>query len=487
MWKHGKISDVGKDIRKTRYNMYQGKQGDAPPIHEGNKDITSYGRGIPLRVPLFHTTHIRHFLAGTLAVLLLAAMFMVQLHSTTNSIISTDSTNEFVQRSGSQLVLHGQRFRFAGANVYWLGLDENVGGVNYPTHFRVDDALTSAEAMGATVIRSHTLGISVGCQQCVEPALNVFNKQAFEHIDYAIQSAHAHHLRLLLPLVDNWSYYHGGRGTFTHWNGLTSPASFYSNEAVISNFEQYISQILNHVNSYTHRAYKDDATILGWETGNELHAPTNWVQRIASYIKKVDTHHLVMDGNEMNSKATSDMQGDLTLANVDMYTGHYYPLSVSELKWNAYQADKANKVFVVGEYDWTNKHGGDALASFLHEIEHNSAISGDLFWSLFGRDDMGHYVQHNDGYTLHYPGDNPTMRAQVIMLSQHARKMLEQKNRDTSPVGTDLSRPRGGAWGHTLEKQIVADALPYHPTLGRDTSVPTGNISFLNKYCFTRR
>ncbi len=360
---------------------------------------------------------------NVLALLLLVNIFALQGCTSTHTIISKKYTNEFVQRSGSQLLLHGQRFRFAGANVYWLGLDENVSGIHYPTHFRIDDALTSAEAMGATVIRSHTLGISVGCQQCVEPALNVFNQQALEHIDYAIQSASAHHLRLLLPLVDNWSYYHGGRGTFTQWNGLTNSASFYSNEAVISSFEQYISEILNHVNSYTHRAYKDDPTILGWETGNELRAPTSWVQRIASYIKKVDTHHLVMDGNEMNSDATPNMQGDLALANVDMYTGHYYPLSVGELKLNAYRAHKANKVFVVGEYDWTNEHGGDALANFLHEIEQNSAISGDLFWSLFGRDDMGHYVQHNDGYTLHYPGDNPAMRTRVIMLSQHARKM----------------------------------------------------------------
>ncbi len=50
-------------------------------------------------------------------------------------------------------------FSFTSPDIYWLGLDENVGGVNYPTPFRVTDALTTAVGMGATVIRSHTLGV----------------------------------------------------------------------------------------------------------------------------------------------------------------------------------------------------------------------------------------------------------------------------------------------------------------------------------------
>ena len=42
-------------------------------------------------------------------------------------------------------------FRFAGTNLYWLGLDENVGGVDYPTYFRIRDALDTAKALRQTV------------------------------------------------------------------------------------------------------------------------------------------------------------------------------------------------------------------------------------------------------------------------------------------------------------------------------------------------
>ena len=207
----------------------------------------------------------------------------------------------FVVRSGSQLLLKGKPFRFSGANIYWLGLDENVDGLDYPTRFRVDDALATAQEMGATVVRSHTLGISVGCPLCIEPSPGVFNEVALQHVDYAIVSAKRHGLKLIIPLVDNFHWYHGGKHTFTEWRGITDEQQFYTNATVIGDFEQYISHILNRVNSITGIAYKDDPTILGWETGNGLTAPLDWVQMIARYLKSIDPNYLVIDGNSGQS------------------------------------------------------------------------------------------------------------------------------------------------------------------------------------------
>src|SRR5438874_9175076 len=42
----------------------------------------------------------------------------------------------FVTRSGSQLLLNGRPFRFAGANIHWLALDDST---TYPSQFRVND------------------------------------------------------------------------------------------------------------------------------------------------------------------------------------------------------------------------------------------------------------------------------------------------------------------------------------------------------------
>src|SRR5258706_15317766 len=75
------------------------------------------------------------------------------------------SGSTFVTRSGSSLLLSGQPFRFAGANIHWLALDDST---NYPSQFRVNDALDTTKEMGLTVIRSHELGISIGCPNCIE-------------------------------------------------------------------------------------------------------------------------------------------------------------------------------------------------------------------------------------------------------------------------------------------------------------------------------
>lgn len=107
------------------------------------------------------------------------------------------------------LTLQREPFRFAGTNLYWLGLDENVRGTDHPTYFRIDDALKAARIMNASVVRSHTLGTSLGCAPCIQPGPGEFNNDAFAPIDYTIARARAYGLRLIVPLTDQWGYYHG--------------------------------------------------------------------------------------------------------------------------------------------------------------------------------------------------------------------------------------------------------------------------------------
>lgn len=378
--------------------------------------------------------------------------------------------DKFVVRSGSQLLLQGKPFRFSGANIYWLGLDENVDGINYPTDFRVDDALATAREMGATVVRSHSLGISVGCPLCIEPSLGVFNETALRHVDYAILSAKEHGIKLIIPLVDNFHWYHGGKHTFTDWRGIADEQQFYSNVTVIGDFEQYISHILNRVNSYTGIAYKDDPTILGWETGNGLTAPPGWVQTIAGYLKSIDPDHLVIDGNSGQSYDSPNFTRDLALNDVDVYTGQYYPLNTAELNKQAGQANRADKVFIAEEYAWNNKGGGDSLADFLTTVETNFAIAGDLYWSLFGHNDTFGYVQHNDGYTLHYPGDTVDMQERVTELRSHAytmRKMPVPAYRMFGVPSITTTTPRlawrgvAGAFWYIIERSSSGSEGPW--------------------------
>lgn len=333
------------------------------------------------------------------------------------TLTASQLQSEFVTHSGSQLLLGDKPFHFAGPNIYWLGLDGNEGGVTYPSHFRVDDALATAQAMGATVVRAHTLGISVGCSLCVEPKLGMFNETALQHIDYAIKAAHDHSIRLITPLIDNWRYYHGGIHVFTDWRGLPVTYYFYSNPTVISDFEQYISHLLNHVNTYTGIAYKNDPTIMAWETGNEITPTTRWTKTISEYIKSIDSHHLVIDGTKGVDA------GALALNSVDIISDHFYPISNVLLDADVQTAVNRHKVFIVGEFDWTGTQGGDSLTSFIADVEHNKGVSGDLYWALFAHNDNYGYEADDSGYSLHYPGGTPDRRARVQELRAHAYTM----------------------------------------------------------------
>ncbi len=91
------------------------------------------------------------------------------------SSAQTEHNDEFVQRDGTRLTLGGEAFRYSGPNIEWLGLEAygpvDPMGPRYPSHFEVDDAMDTAKAMGARVIRSQTLGDSIGCDLCIEPKL----------------------------------------------------------------------------------------------------------------------------------------------------------------------------------------------------------------------------------------------------------------------------------------------------------------------------
>src|SRR5206468_1844497 len=88
---------------------------------------------------------------------------------------------------------------------------------------------------------------------------------------------------------------------------------------------------------------------------------------------------------------------------VDIYGGHFYPLNIGWMLGDAALTKSQNKVYYVGEYDWTAQRPID-LVPFLHVIEQpNIGVSGDVLWALLPHADSGGFVVHNDGYALHYP------------------------------------------------------------------------------------
>ncbi|GAA5976429.1 hypothetical protein JCM5350_001687 [Sporobolomyces pararoseus] len=342
----------------------------------------------------------------------------------------------FVKRSGSKLTLDGETYRIVGPNIYWLGLDENVyPSPSYPDKGRIREAMAATVAMGGNTIRSHTLGVSTGNKYSVWPKAYQTNDKAFDTIDYAIFAARNYGLRLLIPLTDNYAYYHGGKYDFIGWAGKdTSDASqFYNSKSVVQMYKDYISVVLNHVNAYTGVRLGDDPTILAWETGNELGGymlgggapPKSWTENIAAHILSLAPNTLVADGTDGLVDTTGALVNTGVSANgVDLVTDHFYPALQWLLEKDRGYMSYYSKSFYVGEFDWTGNNGGANLDTFYSTIESMDG-TGSMMWSLFGHDaQCCNFVEHHDGYSLMYPnGDSTALQAKALKLAQHWYRM----------------------------------------------------------------
>jgi hypothetical protein len=331
----------------------------------------------------------------------------------------------WIRRNGTRLHEDGGPFAMVGCNIYWLGLDENVppSTVAYPTRFRIREALETARQLGATIVRSHTLGISTGNVRSFESELNTFSfSEPIEVIDYAVHVARELGLRLVVPLTDNWNYYHGGKANFVQWHGMNDSLLFYSDVSVIRSFKVYVAQLLNHRSAYSGRRLADEPAVLAFESGNELvGAPASWTREIAQFVKRLAPNQLFMDGEAPVDGRWS--HGALQIDEVDIYTSHYYPMSVEKLNRDADTIERgAGRVFFAGEYGWS-KGSIDDLASFLAALERPEGGINNAWWSLFPHGDGYGFVQHNDGFTMHWPGDDADMAERAQMLRNSALRI----------------------------------------------------------------
>ena len=302
--------------------------------------------------------------------------------------------DSFVTRSGSHLEVAGRPFRFGGANVEWLGLvgygPFDPSGPRYPSHFEIDDALATAQEMGARVVRAQTLGDSVGCSLCIEPALGQFNAAAFEPIDYALASARRRGLKLIPTIVGDDARAGGSGCVYLRWRGIDTPgcslvnmAPFWTDAAVRGDVEQHIDALLNHVNRYTRVAYKNDPTIFGWDLLNGGGSPRDWTRAVVAHLRSVDRRHLVL------SRASNAV-----IPGVDVCVAFVYPhwrQPWSSLRDELNACKSARRPFVAYEYGWdrTNYRTASAFRDFLATLAKDPLVAGDAFWALQAHQD-GH-------------------------------------------------------------------------------------------------
>ena len=343
----------------------------------------------------------------TASLIVLAALFVAPGSSGTPTppqLTPKQFADSFVTRSGGRLHVAGRPFRFGGANIEWLGVAGygplDPRGPHFPSRYEVDDAMATAREMGVKVVRSQTMGDSVGCETCIEPALGQFNPEAFERIDYALKSARDNGIKIIPTIVGDDAR-GGGTGCVNlRWRGIFHPGcsiinmpQFWTDQRVIGDVKEHIKALLNHVNVHTGVAYKDDPTIFGWDLLNGGGSPAPWTRQIVEFIRGIDSRHLILSA-----------PSNAAIAGVDVCVAFVYPhwfQPLASVAPGIAECKAAGKPFVAYEYGWdrTNFPTLRSLRAFLKGLENAPEVAGDAFWAL---------QSHNDGHGwAPIPADSP--------------------------------------------------------------------------------
>lgn len=319
----------------------------------------------------------------------------------------------FVTVKGDQLVDGGEPYRFISFNIPNLHLveDNTVFDLDnawrWPNRFEITDALESVRQQGGTVVRTYVLSV-VRTNDAPGVPRHIlgpgkFNEEGFRALDMALEVANQTGVRLIVPFVDNWSWW-GGITEYAGFRGKPKDA-FWTDRRVISDFKDTIAFMINRTNTLTGVPYRNDKAILCWETGNELQSPAEWTREIAAYIKTLDRNHPVMDGYH----TTELREESLTMPEVDIVTTHHYPggnKTFPELVRANWHRAKGKKPYIVGEFGFV------ATAQILETMDAviQTGASGALAWSLRPHNRDGGFYWHsepaggNKYKAFHWPG-----------------------------------------------------------------------------------
>ena len=320
---------------------------------------------------------------------------------------------QFVVVKGDQLMEGDRPFRFISFNIPNLHLvEDNVAFElanpwRWPDRFEITDALASVRQQGGTVVRTYVLSV-VRTNDAPGTPRHVlgpgqFNEEAFRTLDLVLQIANQQGIRLIIPFVDNWSWW-GGIAEYAGFRAKPKEA-FWTDRQVIADFEQTVRHFVTRRNTLTGVRYCDDQAILCWETGNELQSPAAWTRQMAAYIKTLDANHPVMDGYH----TTELREESLAMPEVDIVTTHHYPggkKSFAELVRANWARAKGRKPYVVGEFGFVDSA---QMAACMDAVVETGA-AGALAWSLRYRNRDGGLYWHSEPAggnrykAFHWPG-----------------------------------------------------------------------------------
>ncbi|RLN96133.1 hypothetical protein BBJ28_00025023, partial [Nothophytophthora sp. Chile5] len=308
--------------------------------------------------------------------------------ATSASLAVQTATAGFVTTSGTTFEADGSPFYIFGTNAYWAS----------EIQWSETDLATIFDTMGTndlTVCR--TWGFADLTEAGTAPYNIVYqlwdngnatvntDDNGLGYFDLVVAAAKAAGVKLVVPLVNNWSDY-GGMDVYVQQLGGTYHDDFYTDETIKAAYKSYVETFVTR--------YADEETIMAWELCNECRCAgsgtlaesgsctsatiNDWMTEMSAYIKTLDSNHLVASGSEgfMNTDSSvylysgpSGVDFDLNLAidSIDYGTYHAYPDSwgidatedeswgVQWIQDHAASGVTAGKPVIMEEYGITNE------------------------------------------------------------------------------------------------------------------------------------
>ncbi|QES89840.1 glycoside hydrolase 5 family protein [Rhizosphaericola mali] len=286
------------------------------------------------------------------------------------TIQSPCTAQSFVQRKDTYLTLNGQPYYYVGSN-YWYGLFTILQGKK-DANARVCKELDFLQSQGVTNLRmlASTEGIGqengvVRVSPALQPQKDIYNEDFLKGLDFVLAEMAKRNMKAVLYLSNNWEW-SGGFLQYLHWNGKISDAElkkkmnwdeqrdytsqFYSCSECVKGYLKQVKYIVTHKNTINGLLYKNDPTIMSWEIANEPrpmrpaanNAYYDFIQKTASYIKRLDKNHLLTTGHE----GEQAMDGDMTffkkvhaIKEIDYLTIHIWPKNWGWFKDESFAAD----------------------------------------------------------------------------------------------------------------------------------------------------
>jgi mannan endo-1,4-beta-mannosidase len=325
--------------------------------------------------------------------------------SATPSASPSAQPASFVTADGQDLMLDGEQFRYAGANAYTLMYEAPPSLAVYMKTAKESNLTVlrtwgfwdqgTADGDGNVEINNRGIYFHYWDTEANAPAFND-GETGLEHLDAVVAAAQKDGIRLVIPLVNNWTAF-GGIDQYVRWAGGQYHDDFFTNDSIKGWYKDWVTHLLERTNTITGVKYKDDPTIMAWELGNELRCSSSgpypsspecnsdmivsWADEMSQYVKSVDPNHLIGFGGEgflctdpggsdwlTNCTQSADPVALLALEDIDIHGIHIYPYHWEPTEptsdwqdWGSWWIDTqgaiaadANKPYYIGEYGWVD-------------------------------------------------------------------------------------------------------------------------------------